>query len=599
VEAGELERSDRKTNRSSNLMSQANKNRGYKASLRSFCNRTTIMLIFLELCFGFLVYRLFTIQCINGEALRILAAEQKADTISLQSKRGNIYDRDGRELAISVKSYSLFGDPKNVEKPEVVSKCLSPIIGISDSDILNKLQSDRRFVWLKRQLPDSLAENIRSLNLAGLDFREEEKRFYPQGPLAAHVVGFIGLDDIGLEGIEKKYDAHMHTKTDEFLITRDRKGRDLDPHNTSYRQPEPGYDLTLTIDSAVQSIAEKELQSVCEKHNATGGSVIVMDSKTGEILALANYPTYDLNEAFSTPDDAKRNRALIDLYEPGSVFKIITASAAINENLFSPDDSIYCEKGVYHHTKGYSIHDSGNHASLTFSEVLEESSNIGIVKIAEKIGRKRLYDYIKAYGFGEKTGVDMIETTGHVKSPSSWTARSMGSIPFGQEISVTAIQMLSAVNAIANDGIMMKPFVVKRITNGDETVAEYSPLAYRKPISSKTAKMMKQILVGAVEDGTGKNAKMVRYSVAGKTGTSQKASEDSKGYIPGKYVSSFVGFLPADNPIISMIVIIDEPQDKYLGGAVACPVFRNIADQIMQYFTAGQGICVAQVKPTS
>jgi len=193
----------------------------------------------------------------------------------------------------------------------------------------------------------------------------------------------------------------------------------------------------------------------------------------------------------------------------------------------------------------------------------------------------------------------MIETTGHIKSPSSWTARSMGSIPFGQEISVTAIQMLSAVNAIANDGIIMKPFVVKKITNGDETVTEYSSLAYRKPVSSKTAKMIKQILVGAVEDGTGKKAIMNLYSVAGKTGTSQKASEDKKGYIPGKYVSSFVGFLPADNPIISMIVIIDEPQDEYFGGTVACPVFRNIADQIMQYFTAGQGIRVAQVKPTS
>lgn len=599
MEARELGRAESKTNRSSGLLPQANKGRVCKASLRSFRKRTAFLLILLELCFAFLVYRLFTIQCINGDELSVLAEKQRIETVSLQSKRGNIYDRDGRELAISVKSYSLFGDPKNVEKPERVSKCLSPIIGISDSDILNKLQSDKRFVWLKRQLPDSLAENIKSLNLNGLDFREEGKRFYPQGSLAAHVVGFIGLDNIGLEGIEKKYDAHMHTKTDEFLITRDRKGRDLDPHNTSYRQPEPGYDLTLTVDSAVQIIAEKELQSACEKHNATGGSVIVMNPKTGEILALANYPTYDLNEAFSTPNDAKRNRALIDLYEPGSVFKIITASAAINEDLFSPDDSIYCEKGVYHHIKGYSIHDIGNHASLTFSEVLEESSNIGIVKIAEKIGRKRLYDYIKVYGFGEKTGVDMIETTGHIKSPSSWTARSMGSIPFGQEISVTAIQMLSAVNAIANDGIIMKPFVVKKITNGDETVTEYSSLAYRKPVSSKTAKMIKQILVGAVEDGTGKKAIMNLYSVAGKTGTSQKASEDKKGYIPGKYVSSFVGFLPADNPIISMIVIIDEPQDEYFGGTVACPVFRNIADQIMQYFTAGQGIRVAQVKPTS
>jgi cell division protein FtsI (penicillin-binding protein 3) len=594
-----LDGSDSNKSESSNLSSEKMRYRRHRSPSKSSRKRTRILLIILELCFVFLIYRLFTIQCVNGNELRVQAENQKHKTISVHSKRGEIYDRKGKQLAISVKSYSLCCDPSNIEKPESVSKSLSPIIGMPDKDILRKLQPDKRFVWLKRQLPDRSAEDIKSFKLKGLDFREEEKRFYPQGSLAAHIVGFVGFDNIGLEGIEKKYDTYMRTKTDEFLTIKDRKGRDLDPHNTSYRQPEPGYDLTLTLDSVIQSVAEKELHSACEKHNAVGGSVIIMNPKTGEILALANYPTYDLNEAFSTPDNAKRNRAMIDLYEPGSVFKIITASAAINENLFNLNDSINCEKGVYRHTKGYSIHDVGSHENLTFREVIEESSNIGTVKIAEHLGRKRLYDYIKAYGFGEKTGVDMNETSGSVKSPSSWTARSMGSIPYGQEISVTAIQMLSAVNAIANDGVMTKPFVVQKINDDRETIAEFSPCSYRTPISAKTAQLMKQILVNAVENGTGQKAKIDGCSVAGKTGTSQKASEDKKGYIPGKYVSSFVGFLPANNPLISMIVIIDEPQDEYLGGTVACPVFKEIATQIMQYLTVGQGICIANIKPTS
>lgn len=577
----------------------SSKSTRHKMSLKSLRRRTGILLIFLEICFALLIYRLFTIQCVNGDELRLRADEKKSKSVSVHSKRGNIYDSKGRELAISIKSYSLFGDPSMMKEPEIISKSLSPIIDMPENDILQKLQPNKRFVWLKRQIPDHLVENIKFLNIKGLDFREEEKRFYPQGSLASQVIGFVGIDNIGLEGIEKKYDAYMHTKTDEFFALQDRKGRNLDPHDMSYRQPEPGYDLTLTIDSAIQSIAEKELNSACNKHNATGGSVIVMNPKTGEILAMANYPTYDLNKAFSSPNDAKRNRAIIDLYEPGSVFKIITASAAINENLFNPNDNIYCEKGIYHKTKGYSIHDTGSYANLTFSKVIEESSNIGTVKIAERLGRDKLYEYIKAYGFGEKTGIDMIETNGSIKSPSRWTARSMGSIPFGQEISVTAMQMLSAVNAIANDGVMMKPFIVKKITDNQEAIAESSPLCYKTPISAQTAQLMKRILVGVVENGTGQKAKTIYWTVAGKTGTSQKASEDKTGYIPGKYVSSFVGFLPANDPIISMIVIIDEPQDEYLGGAVACPVFKEIATQIMQYLTVGQGICIVSAKPTS
>jgi len=569
-----------------------------KPNSRSLHRRTIITLIFVEICFALLIGRMFWIQCIDGEKLRLKANIQHHKMLCIHPGRGAIYDRKGKPLAVSTKSYSLYGDPSILEKPELVAGYLSPILGLSKEDILRKFDSDKRFVWLKRQLPEQIAEKIRLNNFKGLDFQEEGKRFYPQGALASHVIGFVGLDDVGLEGIEKKYDAFMHRDTDEIITKKDRKGRDLEPNNTSYSKTAPGYDLVLTLDSVIQNIVERELQSACEKWNANDGSAIVMNPKTGEILALANYPSYNLNNAFFTSNDVKRNRALIDLYEPGSVFKIITASAAINENLVNPGEMINCENGAYR-AKGYVIHDSSSHGQLTFREVIEESSNIGTVKIADRLGRRRLYDYIKAFGLGEKTGIDTLETGGIVKKLNMWTKRSMGAIPYGQEISVTALQMLSALNSIANDGVIMQPFVVKRITDSQNSISEFTPCESRKPMSARTAQIMKNILIGVVENGTGQKARVDGYTVAGKTGTSQKASDDGNGYIPGKYVSSFVGFLPAEKPLISIIVVIDEPQGEYSGSVVTCPIFKEIATQIMQYLTAGQGICVARVKPAS
>lgn len=569
-----------------------------KSVSRSLRRRTIFALIFVELCFALLVCRLFLLQCIDGKELRLRAELQHRKTLCINPRRGAIYDRKSKPLAISTKSYSLYSDPSVLEKPELVADSLSPILGISKGEILQKFESEKRFIWLKRQLPEQVAKTIKMHNYKGLDFQEEGKRFYPQGALASHIIGFVGLDNIGLEGIEKKYDAFMRRETNEILTRKDRKGHDLDPLNLSYSRPAPGYDLVLTLDSVIQSIAERELQSACEKWNANGGSVIVMNPGTGEILAIANYPTYNLNNAFSVDDDSKRNRALIDLYEPGSAFKIITASAAINENLISPNEIIDCENGAYR-VKGHIIHDSGSHGQLTFSEVIEESSNIGTVKIAQRLGKERLYSYIKAYGFGEKTGIDTLETDGIVKDPKRWTSRSMDAIPYGQEILVTALQMLSATNAIANNGVIMQPFIVKRITDGQNSINEFDLHESKRPISAKTAQIMRNILIGAVENGTGQKARVEGYTVAGKTGTSQKADEDGNGYLPGKYVSSFVGFLPADKPLISMIVIIDEPQGEYLGGIVSCPVFKEIATQIMQYLTVGQGVCVTKIKPAS
>jgi cell division protein FtsI (penicillin-binding protein 3) len=337
---------------------------------------------------------------------------------------------------------------------------------MSQEEILRRLESNNYFVWLKRQLPDQVADRIKSLEFRGLAFKEEEKRLYPKGSLAAHIIGFVGLDNIGLDGIEKTYDSYMRGNFQELVSQKDRKGRDLTPREIGYDEPARGYDVVLTIDEVIQHTAEEELRRACEKWQAKSGSVIIMNPKTGEILALANYPTYDLNQAFSTSDDHKRNRAIRDLYEPGSAFKIVTAAAAINENVVTMEERIDCENGVYQ-TDGYTIHDLGGYERLTFSEIVERSSNIGIVKVASRLGSRRLYSYIEAFGLTGKTGIDLSERVGFVRPPELWTKRSMAAISFGHEIAITPLQILCSANAVANDGVIMKPFIVRAIVRQD------------------------------------------------------------------------------------------------------------------------------------
>ena len=571
--------------------------------------RTLLLLAFLELCFAFLIYRLFLLQCIRGSDLQRQAAAQYRREVYVGAKRGSIYDRNLQPLATNVSTYSLYADPSILEHRESAAQSLSLILDVSEVEILQKLESSKRFVWLKRQLPDRVADRVKSLGLRGLAFKEEEKRFYPKGSLVAHVIGFVGLDNVGLDGIEKAYDPYIRGNRRELVSQKDRKGRDLFPREIGYDDPTRGYDVVLTTDEVIQHIAEKELQRSCQKWRAVSGSVIIMNPRTGEILALANYPTYDLNQAFSTSDDYKRNRAIRDLYEPGSAFKIITAAAAINENLVTTEEQIDCENGVYQ-LDGFSIHDSDEYERLTFSEVVEQSSNIGIVKVASRLGRGRLYRYIEAFGLTEKTGVDLPERVGFVRPPERWTKRSMAAIPFGHEIAITPLHMLCSANAVANDGVIMKPFIVRAIMRQDtrygkntgqgenasslryrdpnlEPIVEFLPQKSRTPISRETARIMKMILTRAVENGTGENARVNGYKVAGKTGTAQKSSGE-KGYKLGKYISSFTGFISVGDSVISMIVVIDEPQGSHTGGTVACPVFREIATQVIQYMTIGQ-----------
>jgi len=588
--------------------------------------RTLILFSSLQLCFVFLIYRSFCLQCIQGDELRCKAADQYCRKIRIGAKRGNIYDTNLRPLATKVNSYSLYANPSDLDRRELVAQSLSSILDMSKEEILRRLESNNYFVWLKRQLSGEVANRVRSLGYRGLAFKEEEKRFYPKGSLAAHVIGFVGLDNIGLDGIERTYDPYMRGTFQELVSQKDRKGRDLTPREIGYDEFTRGYDVVLTIDEVIQHIAEKELQRACKKWQAKSGSVIIMNPKTGEILALANYPTYNLNQAFSTSDHCKRNRAIRDLYEPGSAFKIVTAAAVINENLVTMEEQIDCENGVYQ-SDGYTIHDLGKYERLTFSEIVERSSNIGIAKVASRLGNRRLYNYIEAFGLTGKTGIDLSERVGFVRPPELWTERSMAAIPFGHEIAITPLQILCSANAVANDGVIIKPFIVRAImrqgarhktqdlrhetrdersqvsclkshVSSFESVIDFSPQESRVPISRRTARVMRRILTRAVETGTGKNAQVDGYKVAGKTGTAQKASGE-EGYLPGKYVSSFTGFLPAEDPVISMVVVINEPQGSYTGGTVACPVFKEIATQVMQYLTVGQTFYAKGLNPAS
>ncbi|MBD3182628.1 penicillin-binding protein [Candidatus Poribacteria bacterium] len=564
--------------------------------------RTFVFLIIMQLCFIFLIYRLFMIQCIKGSQYRDEASVQHYGKTSLASMRGDIYDRNLQPLAIGLNSYSLYADPSNLENWEKIAETLSPIIDIPSSEILGKFKTSKYFVWLKRQLPYEEARRIASLELAGIGFREEGSRLYPKDELAAHVIGFVNMDNVGLEGVEKVYEPYIQGRNQELKSRIDRKGRILRPFDPGYEKPIYGMDTVLTIDEVVQNIAEKELKKACETWQAESGCVIIMDPTTGEIIALANYPTYNLNKAFSFDDEQRRNRAIRDLYEPGSVFKVVTASAALNEELFSVTETIDCEKGVYNFD-GRVIHDSHPYDILTFSEVVQKSSNIGITKIASRLGDKRLYEYMKAFGLDDKTGLDLMERKGFVRPLEQWTKHSMQAIPFGHEFAITPLHMLCIINAITNDGIIMKPFIVKAITKKEsnidnlnvfsdskpslESAVEFSPDIARIPISQKVSRTMKKILIGVVEDGTGKKAKVKGYQVGGKTGTAQKASKTG-GYIPGKYVGSFAGFVSGKDRIISIIVVVNEPRGKHTGGTVACPAFSVIAEQTMQYLTAGQ-----------
>ena len=542
-------------------------------------------LVFFSLVFFLCLFaaKLCLIQIFKSSYLEGLAQKQHNYFINLEPKRGTIYDRNLRPLALNVAAYSVYAEPKRMsrkEKEEVIGKLARPL-GLSPQALADRLKKDKYFVWLARKLPSKEADDIKKLGLRGIGFIKESRRHYPNQSLAAHLLGFAGIDNAGLEGLELKLDSYLKGESGFVTILRDAKLREL-LIEKDFVAPKDGFDVVLTIDETIQYLAERALDKAFEYHHAKGASLIVLNPKTGEILAIANRPTYDLNRPASFSQDSRRNRAIADMYEPGSVFKIVTAAAALEENAFKEQDKFFCENGSYQ-VANHILHDHQKHGILSFSEVFEQSSNIGVTKIAQRLGPDIIYKYAKSFRFGQPTGIEMPgEASGILKSPSAWSKTSIGAVPIGQEVTVTALQLACAIATVANKGVYMKPFVIKYIQDKKgEVIKEFSPQTVAQVISTETADRVKQILANAVERGTGKLAKIKDKTSGGKTGTAQKVIQGA--YSHNKFYASFIGFAPVEDPQIAMVVVFDEPHPSYYGGTVAAPVFKEVAQDALKY----------------
>ncbi|MFH1338337.1 MAG: penicillin-binding transpeptidase domain-containing protein [Candidatus Omnitrophota bacterium] len=555
-----------------------------------------IFFLFFTICLS----RLFYIQCFRNQYLVFLARKQQNLYINLEPYRGTIFDRNLRPLAINLPADSLYVVPQEIKDKGYTVQKLLPVLNSAESlpwagsrqagssreaggaYLRSKLDSHKHFVWIARKLAGKAADDIRELDLPGVYFIKESKRVYPNLHLASHLIGFAGLDNNGLEGIELSYDPYLAGTSGWEVILRDGRQERLGLWEKLVL-PNNGYNLTLTVDEVIQFIVERELDRLVEKFKPKGASIVVMDPLTGGILALANRPTYDLNKTPQTDDKIRRNRAITDLFEPGSVFKIITASAALEESIVGVGDRFFCENGAYR-VANHILHDHRPHGWLTFREIIEQSSNIGVTKVAQKMGKELTYRYIRKFGFGKELGIDLPgEIGGIVRKPSQWSEVSIGAVPFGQEVGVTVLQLASAVSVIANQGSLMKPYVVSGVQDEEGVpVKRFYPEVLTRVISAETASKLKEIMVGVVENGTGKLARIEGMRVAGKTGTAQKIEPNGR-YSHRRFLASFIGFAPADSPRIAVAVIVDEPRPVYYGGVVCAPAFKNICNDALKY----------------
>ena len=551
--------------------------------------RLVFVLIILQVGFLLLVGKLFNVQLSNDAIHQGPSGHPWGSTRTAAVKRGKILDRHGNVFALSRHSLSVYADPTYMKTdPSEAAQRLAPVLGVPESELLAKLRrKDKRFVWLKKDIDYGLLDEIRAIekDIRGIKHKVEQQRAYPKGKLAAQVIGHINDQNMG-EGIEYQYNNYLLNARERQAARRAEAARNepinLLTHGDS--TDDYGYSVVLTLDEYIQYVAETELAAACQKWNAPRGTAIVLASKTAEILALASYPSYDLNHYTLGNEQAKRNIGVWFAYEPGSIFKIIPSSAVLNEGIMSPESTVFCENGRYRLSNGRIIRDVSGKGWLTLEEVLHKSSNIGMIKIVKKLGYENLRTYIEKYGFGKATGVDLpYEHNGSLYAVKHWDTHSLGSVPFGQGIMVTPLQMVSALNVIANGGKLLRPHITREIRDSNGKVIEKRyAIDVRQVIRPIVAKRMTEILVGVVEGGSGRRARVEGYRVAGKTGTAQKAEKDGKGYA-GKEIMSFMGFLPAENPMVSIIVMLDEPKGARFSGQIAGPLFQQIAAQTMQY----------------
>src|SRR5450631_3019978 len=537
--------------------------------------------IFVLWC-GVICFRLVYLQVFRYGSFEQRAQHQQQRTEEVSAKRGIIYDRQGRELAMSISVDSVFAVP--AEMPDAAST-ISLVARITKQDpreLLARCQAEKTFCWVARKPEPETSARIQSLNLHGIYFQKESKRYYPKNELAAQVLGYVGMDDKGLSGIEREFEDQMHGQPGQMVIS-------VDAHKKWFgseeKQPEPGQNVVLTIDEKNQYIAERELETAMQQTHAETGTVVVQNPKTGEILALANRPPFNPNLARDITPQELKDHAVSDVYEPGSTFKVVTIAAALEEKVTHPEEIFDCQMGsiVFN---GMRIRDSRPHGLLSVSDILAESSDVGAIKIALRLGQERFYKYIRAFGFGQQTGIEVPgETRGLTKPLNRWSKVSIGAISMGQEIGVTPLQLVAMVSTIANDGVWTAPRIIAGTTapQGTPQMVAFHPGVQRRVISPMTAAQMKQMMQGVVLHGTGKKAILEGYSSAGKTGTAQKVDPATHTYSHTKYVGSFAGFAPVNDPAITVAVILDSAVGLHQGGQVSAPVFQRVAQQVLEY----------------
>jgi cell division protein FtsI (penicillin-binding protein 3) len=521
--------------------------------------------------------RLVMLTLVQGERLAGLAQRQHSETEQVTPLRGSILDRSGEPLAMSIRADSVFARPAQLPD-DGSAAAVARVLEIPKNHWVKKISTTAPFTWLKRQASPEELERLRELKIPGIGTVPERRRFYPHGSMAAPVIGFAGIDSQGLEGIERAYDAYLRGTSAEMSVERDARGRQFLPRGVDGDGPRQGANVTLTLDASLQYIAERELDRKVAETRAKGGLVLMLDPRRGDILALAQNPTFNPNRHGAIDRDLLRNRAIADAYEPGSTMKGLLVAAALEHHAVTPSDRLFCENGHYAFA-GHTIHDHHGAGTLTVQEIVQVSSNIGATKIGQRLGAKSYYQTLRAFGLGAPTGVDVVGEQGGILRPlEAWKPIDLATASFGQGVAVTPLQLAAAYAAIANGGIVMRPYIVKRVVDENgEPLVENQPTVVRRVVSENTAREVTKILQTVVSPkGTAPLAQIPGLAIAGKTGTAQKVDFVHGGYARGR-IASFVGFFPADDPQIVMLVVRDEPQTTIWGGTAAAPVFRSIA----------------------
>ncbi|MBI2956630.1 MAG: transpeptidase family protein, partial [Acidobacteria bacterium] len=544
-------------------------------------SRTRIVVLgaLASLWLGLIFARLIELQVVRHPELAGQARRQQQRTLEITPKRGVLYDRHRNELAVSISVESVFAVPTEVSDPAAAARTLASALALDPTELEDRLRSRRSFLWVKRKLDAAQAERVRALNLPGIYLQREHKRFYPKRHLAAHVLGFVGLDEDGLAGIEYSLDKLIRGRPQRLLVSADGRRRWFERRNDV---PSEGASVALTLDQNIQFIAETELAAAIERTQASSGTILVQNPHTGELLALANYPTFNPNDPTAVPSPHHLNRALSLAYEPGSTFKVVTLAAALEEGVTDPLEVVDCQQGAIY-IAGHRIRDHKPFGLLNLREVMYQSSDVGAIKVGLRLGNQKMYDHIRQWRFGQATGIELpAESAGLLRPASNWSRISIGAISMGQEVGITTLQLAAATSAIANGGTWIQPRIVAEIFRGAQLEPLHEPLRQRI-ISVRVAEELRRMLAGVVTQGTGRAAQPLGYSAAGKTGTAQKI--DASGtYSRTDFIASFTGFAPVENPAVTVVVVLDSPRGPlYHGGEVAAPVFRAVVERVLAY----------------